>query len=262
MFPGTNHPRPSRRGESGAKPMAIDGHGPRPSQGPGPSMPVVGGAPAPRRPSQAGQVYSGRDPRMMQGDARAASHHPSRHPSQGHMQGGASMPPPPQYGMRPSQMGGQGVDAGSRSSATVRAPSKPVSAMCGPSAAMEFVEPHKSSRPFSRHPSAHPDYHDSKVVVRPSSRPISDMQGYDDDQFAVGPSSRQPSAHGNPQQALVPYRQSTRRPSHGGHGQHALAQQGQGSEYQVVITQVAIRGANWQNGSGKWNNYMGGNGYQ
>jgi hypothetical protein len=92
------------------------------------------------------------------------------------MQGGASMPPPPQYGMRPSQMGGQGVDAGSRSSATVRAPSKPVSAMCGPSAAMEFVEPHKSSRPFSRHPSAHPDYHDSKVVVRPSSRPISDMQ--------------------------------------------------------------------------------------
>jgi hypothetical protein len=260
MFPGTNHPRPSRRGESGANPMAMGGHGPRPSQGPGPSMPVVGSTPAPRRPSQApGQVYSGRDPRMMQENARPASHHPSRHPSQGHMQGGTSMPPPPQYGMHPSQVRRE-VDAG-RSSATVRALSKPISAMRVPSAAQGFDEARKPSRPFSRHPSAHPDYNDNKIVVRPGSRPILDLQGYDDDQVAVRPSSRGPSAHSHPHQAMVPYGQSTRRPSHGGHGQHALVQQGRGSEYEVVITQVTIRGANWQNGSGKWENYMGGNGY-
>jgi hypothetical protein len=72
--------RPSRRGDSGANPMAIGGHDPRPSQGPGPSMPnrqassdmhpLRRPSEAIRRPSEA--QYSGFDPRML--DARPASH--------------------------------------------------------------------------------------------------------------------------------------------------------------------------------------------
>jgi hypothetical protein len=105
MFPNNRTPshRHSRGGDSCANPMAIGGHGLRPSQGPGPSIRGASQAPVnmypPRRVSEAqgGQVYSGGDPRMMAAvDARPVSHHPSRQPS---------MSPPSPFAGRSSQAG-------------------------------------------------------------------------------------------------------------------------------------------------------------
>jgi hypothetical protein len=113
MSPNNRTPshRPSRGGDSCANPMAIGGHGLRPSQGPGPSIRGASQAPAnmasqapanmyPTRrifEAQGGQVYSGGDPRMMAAvDARPVSHHPSRQ---------SSMSPPPPFAGRSSQAG-------------------------------------------------------------------------------------------------------------------------------------------------------------
>jgi hypothetical protein len=84
-----------RRNASQANPMGIGGYGPRPSQGPGPSvliMPNIHAQAGTCRPSQAG-----RDGRSA---AHPASRHPSRHPSRQssqHPQGSVRGPQPSRH---------------------------------------------------------------------------------------------------------------------------------------------------------------------
>jgi hypothetical protein len=201
--------------------MAIGGHDPRPSQGPGPSMPnrqassdmhplrrpseaIRRPSEAIRRPSEA--QYSGFDPRML--DARPASHHSSRdvRPASHHPSRQASMPPPPLFAGRPSQAGRVGSHHPSHAAENLasqagRMPSQPILGPSGaqhngfcdqdfvkvgraPSRPVDFVEP----RQPSRRPSAHP-----ADFERPASRRPSAHQGHDDMYDHPGQVVRRPS---------------------------------------------------------------------